>query len=153
MRRQRENFRKGYVVVKKYFVLCVVFLSVCVAVANGSDMQTAIREADKKLKANGFLLTDEIDEIYDKEQTPDVLKQLTPEQQKSIVAELGQAKEINAQKSSKMGLSIKDTLEQSFYQDGVLANMMLKSRREIAKKYGIKAGDISMIEINVMFPN
>ena len=116
-------------------------------------MQTAIREADKKLKANGFLLTDEIDEIYEKEQTPDVLKQLTPEQQKSIVEELSQAKEINAQKSSKMGLSIKDALEQSSYQDGVFANMMLKSRREIAKKYGIKAGDISAVEIHVMFPN
>lgn len=136
---------------KKYFALCIIFIVIFAVMAHGSDIQTAIREADKKLKANGFLLSEEIDAIYEKEQTSDVLKQLTTEQQKSIVTELAQAKEINAQKSSKMGLSIKDSLEQSMYQDGVLANMMLKSRREIAAKYGIKAGDISTVELNVMF--
>lgn len=107
----------------------------------------------KKLKANHFLLTDEIDEIYEKEKTPDVLEKISIDQQKAIVEELKTAKEINAQKSLGFGSSIKDPLEQAVYQDGVLNNMMLKSSREIAKKYGIKAGDVFYIELNLMAEN
>lgn len=138
---------------KRIFALITILVILAVAVAYGNDMQTAIRNADKKLKANHFLLTDEIDEIYEKEKTPDVLEKISIDQQKAIVEELKTAKEINAQKSLGFGSSIKDPLEQAVYQDGVLNNMMLKSSREIAKKYGIKAGDVFYIELNLMAEN
>ncbi len=118
--------------------------------AQGNDIQSATRAAEKKLKANHFLLTDEIDEIYEKEQTPNIWDKIPTDQQKAIAAELKAAKEANAQRSLGFGLSIKDPLEQSIYQDVVLSNMMLKSSREIAKKYGIKAADVFMIELSLM---
>lgn len=110
-------------------------------------------EADKKLKANGFLVEDEIDEIYEAEQTPDVLSKVTEDQQKAIVSELQKAQEVNARESQKFGSGIKDEMERSMYQDGVYKNKMLKARRAIAKKYGIQAGDISAIEAHVKFPD
>ena len=129
------------------FVSVAVFLLIVASFAQGSDIQAATRAAEEKLKANHFLLTEEIDEIYEKEQTPNVWDKIPANQQKAIVAELKMAKEANTQKSLGFGLSIKDPLEQSIYQDVVLSNMMLKSSREIAKKYGIKAADVFMIEL------
>ena len=124
------------------FVSVAVFLLIVASFAQGSDIQAATRAAEEKLKANHFLLTEE---IYEKEQTPNVWDKIPANQQKAIVAELKMAKEANTQKSLGFGLSIKDPLEQSIYQDVVLSNMMLKSSREIAKKYGIKAADVFMM--------
>ena len=111
--------------------------------------QEAASEADIKLRANHFFLDDEIDRVYQEEQTPDVLSKLTEEQMRAIVAELNVAKERNAARSQGFGGTITDALEKSFYQTGVLNNMMLKARREIAKKYGIKSGDIATIEMHI----
>lgn len=139
---------------KKYILTFgILFLLIFVISAYAGDMDVAIREADKKLQANGFLLEDEIDEILEAEQTPDVLSKVTDDQQKAIVAELREAQEINARESRKLGLGIADQLEQSIYQDGVFKNKMLKARRAIAKKYGIQAGDITAIEFHVMYPD
>ena len=111
--------------------------------------QEAASEADIKLRANNFFLEDEIDRVYQEERTPDVLTKLTEEQMKAIIAELNQAKERNTARSQGFGATITDALEKSFYQAGVLNNMMLKARREIAKKYGIQSGDIATIEMHL----
>ena len=112
--------------------------------------QEAAENADKKLKENHFLLEDEIDEILEAEQTPNVLEKLTEAQQKSIVKELSDAKAVNASESQKFGSSIKEPIEQAAYRNGVYLNKMLKTRRAIAKKYGIQAGDIATVEAHVM---
>ena len=138
---------------KSIFALTIVCVIVLAVSAQASDMQTAIREADKKLQANHFLLEEEIDEILEAEQTPNVLEKVTGAQQRAIVAELDEAKKINTRESQKFGLGIQDPLEQSIYQNGVFLNKMLKSRRAIAKKYGIQAGDIFTIEVHVMYPD
>ena len=111
--------------------------------------QEAANEADLKLRANNFFLDDEIDRVYQEEQTPDVLSKLTEEQMRAIVAELNAAKEKNTARSQGFGATITDALEKSFYQAGVLNNMMLKARRTIAKKYGIQSGDIATIEMHI----
>ena len=72
------------------------------------------------------------------------------DQQRAILTELKAAHEINARRSLEFGSTIKDPAEQSIYQNGVLNNMMLKSSREIAKKYGIKAGNVFMVELHLM---
>ena len=115
--------------------------------------QEAAENADKKLKENHFLLEDEIDEILEAEQTPNVLDKLTKAQQEAIVKELRKAQSINAEESKKFGASIKEPLEQAAYRNGVYLNKMLKTRRAIAKKYGIQAGDIATVEAHVMFPD
>lgn len=135
---------------KKICILSVLLLLVCVSAVVGNDIQTASRNANEKLKVNNFLLTDEIDEIFEAEQTPGVWDKFTVDQQRAILAEYKSAHEVNAKKSLSFGASIKDPLEQSLYQDGVLNNMMLKAAREIAKKHGIKAGDVFMLELHLM---
>jgi hypothetical protein len=98
-----------------------------------------------------LLTTDQIDEIYVKEKTPGVLEKLTEDQQKEIVIALRNAQEENARKSvviaEREASRFKDALERSFYEDDVYQNLMLTSRRAIAEKYGIKAGDTSMVEM------
>ena len=111
----------------------------------------AALEANIKLRANHFLLDDEIDRVYQEEKIPDVFSKLTEKQMQAIVTELNEAKEINNREAEKLGLGIQDNLERSMYQHGVLNNKMLKSRRSIAKKYGIQAGDIATVEAHVMF--
>lgn len=135
---------------RKNLIVCAVLLVIFTSAVYGNDIQTASHNANEKLKANHFLLTDEIDEIFEKEQTPGVWDKFTLDQQKAILAEYKSAHEVNAKKSLSFGASIKDPLEQSLYQDGVLNNMMLKAAREIAKKHGIKAGDVFMLELHLM---
>ena len=129
------------------FLTFVVVLSACIAY--GSDMQTVIRNSDAKLKANGFLLDEEIEEIWQAETTPDVIKNLTDSQQKAIDAELKQAQDIAEKTSLDFGKNISDPLEQSMYQEGVRKNKVLKATREIAEKYSIKAGDVFVISNNL----
>ena len=131
-------------------MLSMVLMVVLAVSAQASDMQTAIREADRKLQANGFLLDDDIDEILEAEQTPNVLEKVTDAQQRAIVAELDEAKAVNLRESEKFGLGIQDDLERSIYQQGVFNNKMLKSRRAIAKKYGIQIGDVFTVEDALM---
>ena len=135
---------------RKIFLICVVLLVIFASAVYGNDIQTAARNADEKLKANHFLLTDEIDEIYEAEKTPGIWDKFSDSQKKAILAEYKSAHEVNAKKSLSFGASIKDPLEQSFYQDGVLSNMMLKVNREIAKKYGVKPGDVAILELHMM---
>ena len=135
---------------RKIFLICVVLLVIFASAVYGNDIQTAARNADEKLKANHFLLTDEIDEIYEAEKTPGIWDKFSDSQKKIILAEYKLAHEVNAKKSLIFGSSIKDPLEQSFYQDGVLNNMMLKANREIAKKYGVKPGDVAVLELHMM---
>ena len=111
--------------------------------------QEAAREANIKLRANHFLLNEEIERVYQEERTPDVLSKLTKEQMMLIASELRDAQKENRRESQKFGSGIKDSTERSMYQDGVYKNKMLKARRAIAKKYGIQAGDISAIEAHV----
>ena len=111
--------------------------------------QEAAREANIKLRANYFLLNDEIERVYQEELTPDVLSKLTKEQMMLITSELRDAQKENRRESQKFGSGIKDSTERSMYQNGVYKNKMLKSRRAIAKKYGIQAGDISVIESHI----
>ena len=105
---------------------------------------------DEQLKANGFLLSEEIEEIWKNEQTPDVLKKLTTEQQKAIVAELRKAQDEAAKSSQDFGKGIKNASNRADYQEGVRKNKVLKATRAIAKKYGIQAGDIFVVEFNVV---
>ena len=135
---------------RKNLIVCAVLLVVFASAVCGADIQTAARNADKKLKANHFLLTDEIDEIYEREQTPGIWDKFSDGQKKIILAEYKSALEVNIKKSSTFGASIEDPLEQACYQDGVLNNMTLKANREIAKKYGVKAGDVAMLELHMM---
>lgn len=135
---------------RKNFIVCAVLLLILASAVYGDDIQIATSNAEAKLKANNFLLTDEIDEIYETEQTPGVWDKFSDTQKKAILAEYKSLHEANAKKSLSFGASIKDPLEQSIYQDGVLNNMMLKSAREIAKKHGIKAGDVFMLELHMM---
>ncbi len=67
-----------------------------------------------------------------------------------ILSEYKSLHEMNEKKSLSFSASIKDPLEQLFYQDRVLSDMMLKASREIAKKYGVKPGDVAMLELNMM---
>ena len=120
---------------KKYFSLCLLFIVSFALTAYGEGekfyegsaegvkaIQSASLEANKKLKANGFLLSEEIEEIWEAEKTPDVLE--------------------------KLSVGIENELERSICQDGVLSNKVLKATRAIAKKYGIKAGDIFTIQFH-----
>ena len=104
---------------------------------------------DEQLKANGFLLSDEIEEIWEAEQTPNVLDKFTLEQQKAIVEELRKAQDEAAKSSLDFGKGIKNASDRAEYQEGVRKNKVLKATRAIAKKYGIQAGDIFIIEGNV----
>ncbi len=57
--------------------ICTVLLVIFSSTVYGSDIQVSdiqatARNAEAKLKANHFLLTDEIDELYETEQTPGV---------------------------------------------------------------------------------
>lgn len=110
-----------------------------------SDPETALANADVKLKDNNFLLVDEIARIYAEEQTPDVMSKLTDAQVRVIKESYNAAKSGNTQRSQGFGATITDPLEKSYYQAGVLRNMMLKACREIAQRYGIKAGDVNAI--------
>ncbi len=107
------------------------------------DPQTASSNANKKLKDNHFFLEDEINRAYQEEQASDL--RLTDEQRKAIIEEYNSAKATNAKRSEDFGSTIQDPLEKSYYQAGVLRNMMLKACREIAKKYGIQPGDVYAI--------
>ncbi len=135
---------------KKLISGVVVFIFIMCVVAFGSDMETASRNADEKLKANGFLLSEEIEKIWQNEKTPDIWKKIPMDQQKKILAEYKEAQEVSAENSLTFGTSIKDDLERSLYQEGVRKNKMLKATRNIAEKYGIKAGDVFPIEWSVM---
>ena len=104
-----------------------------------------------KAQAQETLLTsDQLDEIYEKEKMPNIVDKLTEIQQKEIVVAIRNAQEENGQKSLKIGAReaarFKNALERSFYEDDVYQNLMLTSRRAIAKKYGIKAGDTVSVE-------
>ncbi len=105
----------------------------------------AAENIDAKLKDNGFLIDEEIDEIWEKETTPDVAKQLSDKQKKAIVAEFRKAQKGSEESSKKFGASIEDSIERSMYQDGVCKNKVFKATRAIAKKYGIKAGDVVVL--------
>ena len=113
-------------------------------------MQTAIKNADARLRANGYLLDSEIEEIWNAEKTPGVLEKFTLDEQKAIVQDLRIAQEKAGKESLNYGTSINDPLEQSFFQGGVSKNKLLKASQELAKKYGIKAGDIFTIDFHVM---
>ena len=116
------------------------------------DLMTTIElseEADKKLKANGFLINEEIEAIWEEEKTPDVLDKISETQQKAIVNELKKAQDKAEKSSHSFGASIKNPTERSMYQQGVQQNKVLKATRAIAKKYGIRAGDIITIEEHV----
>lgn len=115
------------------------------ASAKPSNPQTASANANEKLKANNFFLADEVARVYEEERTPDLQSVITDEQRKAIIAEYNAAKSANTKRSQSFGATITDKLEKSYYQAGVLRNMMLKTCREIAKKYGIKAGDVHSI--------
>ena len=105
---------------------------------------------DERLKANGFFLSEEIEEAWKKEQTPDVIKKLTTDQQKAIVAELRKAQDEAAKSSQDFGKGIKNASDRAEYQEGVRKNKVLKATRAIAKKYGIQAGDIFVVEFHVV---
>ena len=109
--------------------------------------------ADKKLQENGFLLEEEIEEIWQNEVTPDVLEKLTEKQMKAIDTELKQAQDVASKSSLDFGKGIKDSLERSMYQEGVRKNKVLKATREIAKKYGIKVGDVFVVSNHLFLEN
>ncbi|MBR0204444.1 MAG: hypothetical protein IJQ56_08780 [Synergistaceae bacterium] len=133
---------------KKYFALCLLLL-LCFAVnVSASSLETASRNANEKLQANGFLLSEEIEEIWQSEKTPDVLEKISESQQRKILDEYRTASEAAAKSSLEFGSSITDDLERTLYQSGVENNKVLKATRAIAKKYGIKAGDIFTIEFH-----
>ena len=67
---------------KKLVSGVVAFILIMCVVALGSDMETVSRNADEKLKANGFLLSEEIEEIWQNEKTPDIWKKIPMDQQK-----------------------------------------------------------------------
>mgnify|MGYP006916030896 CR=1 FL=1 len=113
------------------------------------DPNESDEDIDEKLKANGFLLSEEIEEIWKNEQTPDVLDKLTTAQQKAIVEELRKAQDEAAKSSLDFGKGIKNASDRAEYQEGVRKNKVLKATRAIAKKYGIQAGDIFVVEFNV----
>ena len=96
-------------------------------------------------------MSEEIEEIWQSEKTTDVLEKLSESQQRKILAEYQAASEIAAKSSLEFGSSISDELERSLYQAGVEQNKLLKATRVIAKKYGIKAGDIFTIEFHVIY--
>ena len=98
--------------------------------------------ADEKLKSNGFLTEEEVDEVWESETTLNLGEQLSSKQKKAIIAEYKKAKRESEQSSRKFGSGIEDELEREFYQDGVCKNKILKATRAIAEKYGIKAGDV-----------
>lgn len=105
----------------------------------------SVYDVEKMLKNNGFLLDEEIDEIWENEITPDILTKLSSAQKKAIVAEFRKAQNESEKSSRTFGASIKDKSSRSMYQDGVCKNKVLKATRAIAKKYGIKAGDVVKI--------
>lgn len=106
--------------------------------------------AEQKLKANGFLLVDEIEEIWATEKTPNVLDKLSSDDKKAIDAALDKALEESEKSSESFGASITDQLEKTLYQEGVCQNKMLKATRAIAKQYGIQAGDVFTVEDALM---
>ena len=113
---------------------------------------TSAENADQKLKSNGFLLADEIYEIWSDEKTPNVLEQLTDEQKKAIADELSKARKDSEESSQTFGGSIADPLEKTLYQEGVSQNKLLKATRAIAKKYSIQTGDVFTIDNSLATP-
>ena len=105
-----------------------------------------------KLKANGFLLVDEIEEIWASERTSNVLEQVTDEQKKAITEEFSNVRKESEESSQTFGGSIADPLEKTLYQEGVCQNKMLKATRAIAKKYGIQTGDVFAVEDSLTTP-
>ena len=136
---------------KKYFALCLLLLPYFALSVFASDLETASHNAEEKLKANGFFLSEEIEEIWQSEKTPDVLEKISGDKQREILEKYKEAQELDAKSSLEFGSSISDELERSLYQAGVEQNKVLKATRAIAKKYGIKAGDIFTIEFHLMF--
>lgn len=114
-----------------------------------SPLQSA-ENAEQKLKANGFLLVDEIEEIWAQEKTPNVLEKLSSDDKKAVDAAITEARRESEESSQKFGGSITDPLEKTLYQEGVCQNKMLKATRAIAKKYGIQAGDVFTVEDALM---
>ena len=98
---------------KKYFALFLLVLLCFAVTVFASDIETASRNANEKLQANGFLLSEEIEEIWQSEKTTDVLEKLSESQQRKILAEYQAASEIAAKSSLEFGSSISDELERS----------------------------------------
>lgn len=88
--------------------------------------------ATSKSKIDPLLTSAQCDEIYAKEKTPDVLKTLSPEQQKAIVTEINAAKERNGRQSLEAGEAcaseFKNPLDRVDYEDQVFHNLMLRLR-------------------------
>lgn len=106
--------------------------------------------AEQKLKANGFLLDDEVETVFETEKTPGILEKLSEAQKKAIAEELKKAEEDSEESSQGFGTSITDKLEKSMYQEAVRKNKVLKAVRAIAKKYGIQAGDVFSVEESLL---
>ena len=124
-------------------------LPIIIASKPDSPLQSAAN-AEQKLKANGFLLVEEIDEVWAKEKTPGVLDRLSSNDKKAIDSALDKAREESEASSQEFGGSISDELEKTLYQEGVCQNKMLKATRAIAKQYGIQAGDVFTVEDALM---
>ncbi len=116
-----------------------------------SPLQSA-ENAEQKLKANGFLLDDEVEIVFETEKTPGILEKLSEVQKKAIAEELKKAEEDSEESSQGFGTSITDKLEKSMYQEAVRKNKVLKAVRAIAKKYGIQAGDVFSVEESLRPP-
>ena len=126
-------------------------LSIITASKPFSPLRSA-ENAEQKLKANGFLLDEEIESIWESERTPGVLDKLSADQKQAISDEISKAETESEESAQSFGTSITDKLERTMYQETVSKNKVLKATRAIAKKYGIKAGDVFTVQSSVLPP-
>ena len=138
-------------------VACLVS-GVCVAdAAKKSKKKTAPKRAPKE--AVQTLSSEEIEEIYQREQTPykELFQKVSVQQQGLIAAECKAATEKDIKAADKAAdakfVYAKNPAAWSDYQYEQYRNLNFQSRQKIAKDYGIKVGDTFILETAEAVPD